>query len=212
MFALCQQLFGPGFTNDDVKAAMALANRRNDELHTGAAAFEQYPPNEWLAGFYRASRALAAAMGEPLESLFGTEEAAIASETLAEDDKDTRQRVKSAIAAYARVFAGKPEVERQGAAELAEKRGADLAYQRHHRVECPSCGCMATVQGKVFGNKHVTHDEDEAVIRVPQPVHPTSFSCEACGLKLTGYADSMPRASADTTHGRRNTRPKTTTG
>jgi hypothetical protein len=123
VFALCRQLFGTSFTEDDFKAAMALVNRRNEELHTGAAAFEQYQPKEWLPGFYRVSRNLAEAIGETLDNLFGNEEAEVAQETLAENENDTRQRVKSAIAAYARVFREKPEAERRTAAERAEKQG-----------------------------------------------------------------------------------------
>ena len=187
VFALCRQLFGASFTEDDFKAAMALVNRRNEELHTGSAAFEQYQPREWLPGFYRVSRNLAEAIGESLENLFGNEEAGVAQETLAENENDTRQRVRSAIAAYARVFREKPEPERQAAAEHAEKQGKDLAYQRHHRVTCPACECIATVQGKTFGNEHTTHEED--TIKVRQPVYPTSFSCSACGLQLTGYTE-----------------------
>jgi len=187
VFALCRQLFGADFTEDDFKAAMALANRRNDELHTGAAAFYQYRPAEWLPGFYRVSRALAVVMGESLEGLFGDEEAAIAQETLAEDENDTRQRVKSAVAAYARVFGEKPEADRKAAADLAEKRANELAYQRHHRVVCPACKCIATVQGKAFGKEHTTHQE--GLIKVRQAVHPTSFSCSACSLKLTGCTE-----------------------
>jgi hypothetical protein len=187
VFYLCRQLFGADFTDDDVKAAMALANRRNDELHTGAAAFDQYRPKEWLPGFYRVSRALVVALGESLESLFGDEEAAVANETLVADEDGTKQRVRSEIAAFARVFGGKPEAERHAAAELAQGRANELARQRHHRVECPACKCSATVQGRTFGNERTTHEE--GVIRVRQAVYPTSFSCSACGLKLTGYAE-----------------------
>lgn len=187
VFALCRQLFGASFTEDDFKAAMALVNRRNEELHTGAAAFAEYQPREWLPGFYRVSRNLAEAIGETLDNLFGNEEAEVAQDTLAENENDTRQRVKSAIAAYARVFREKSEVERQAAAERAEKQGAELAYQRHHRVTCPACKCIATVQGKTFGKEHTTHEED--TIKVRQAVYPTSFSCSACGLQLTGYTE-----------------------
>ncbi len=187
VLVLCRQLFGANFTEDDSKVAMALVNRRNEELHTGAAAFEQYQPKEWLPGFYRVSRNLAEAIGESLESLFGKEEAAVAQETLAENENDTRQRVKSAVAAYARVFREKPEADRQAAAELAEKQAKALAHQRHHRVVCPACECIATVQGKVFGKEHTMHEE--GVIKVRQAAYPTSLSCSACGLQLTGYAE-----------------------
>ncbi len=42
VFALCRKLF-PVFSDEDLKAAIALINRRNDELHSGSAAFDEYP-------------------------------------------------------------------------------------------------------------------------------------------------------------------------
>jgi hypothetical protein len=69
----------------------------------------------------------------------------------------------------------------------AEKLGRQLATKREHRVICPACQCVATVQGTPFGKENVTHDDGEIVVR--QPVSPTSFSCSACGLKLQGYAE-----------------------
>jgi hypothetical protein len=57
VFSLCQTLFDQ-FKEDDFKAASALVNRRNDELHTGASAFEEYKPNKWLSSFYRVCDAL----------------------------------------------------------------------------------------------------------------------------------------------------------
>src|SRR5450759_2075672 len=41
VFTLCKTLF-PQFTEDDLKLANSLINRRNEELHTGSAAFEEY--------------------------------------------------------------------------------------------------------------------------------------------------------------------------
>src|SRR5713226_336085 len=47
VFSLCRTLFDD-FSETDLKAALALVNRRNDELHSGAAAFDEYPPKYWL--------------------------------------------------------------------------------------------------------------------------------------------------------------------
>lgn len=186
VFSLCLTLF-PDFTKDDFTAAMALINRRNEELHSGGAAFDEYPSSQWLAGFYRACNSLSAAMGESLTSLFGEDEANVANETLTENLNDVKQRVLSAIGSHRSVFEDKLEDDRNNAAAEAEKLGAELATQRHHRVVCPACKCAATVQGRSFGKEHISYDEGKIIVR--QAVAPTSFACSACGLKLEGYAE-----------------------
>jgi len=184
VFGLCRTLF-PDFTEDDYKAVLALINRRNEELHSGSAAFDEYPSSQWLAGFYRVCRSLSSAMGESLTSLFGEDEASVANETLTENQNEVRQRVQSSIASHRSVFQSKSEEERLTAATDTEKLGLQLATHRHHRIDCPACQCVATVQGRAFGKEHITPHDGEIVVR--QAVVPTSFACSACGLKLEGY-------------------------
>ena len=186
VFVLCHTLF-PNFSEDDLKAALALVNRRNEELHSGGAAFDEYRPNQWLVGFYRACQSLATAMGESLSSSFGQDEAEVATSILTGNQNDVRQRVNSAIGAHRKVFQDKPEEERESAKMKAKELGAQLAVHRHHCVACPACECVATVQGTPFGKEHITHGDGEIVAR--QTVSPKSFCCPACGLKLEGYAE-----------------------
>jgi predicted RNA-binding Zn-ribbon protein involved in translation (DUF1610 family) len=186
VFNLCKTLFD-GFTKADLSLALALANRRNDELHTGGAPFDEFPPKDWITAFYRICRALTKAMGESLESLFGTDEAKVAEQILEDTQTEVRQRVENTIAAHRKVFEAKLQADRKAAAENAEKEGARLAFERHHRVKCPACGSVATVQGEPFGREIVTHEEGN--IKVQQPVSPHTFACPACGLKLQGYAE-----------------------
>ena len=91
------------------------------------------------------------------------------------------------IAAHKKVFEGKPDDEKAAAAAKAKAEADQLAYVRHHRVTCPACQSVATVQGETFGLEHVSHDDGEIVVRTA--VSPRTFSCPACGLKLEGYAE-----------------------
>ena len=186
VFDLCRRMF-PVFSEEDQKVALALLNQRNAELHTGAAAFEEYRSSQWLVGFYHACKSLTAVLGESLEDLFGEGEAKFADDMLAEDRKNLKTEVLSAIAAHKRVFQMKPPDEQEVAKHEAEKLGNKLSTQRHHRVKCPACNCTATVQGRPFGKEHVTHEESGEIV-VRQAVSPTEFSCPACGLKLATYA------------------------
>jgi hypothetical protein len=184
VFTLCQTLFEK-FSKDDLTAAMAIVNRRNGELHTGEAAFDEYPAKLWLPGFYRACRSLTEGLGESLETLLGVEVANAASEMLDETQKKVRQHVLTLITAHQKVFEGKSLGERQKVAAQSAIETAELVRDRHHKVICPACKCEATVKGETFGPERLIRNEEEIVIR--QSVSPRSFSCSACGLKLHGY-------------------------
>ena len=186
VLSLCQTLFSD-FTSDDQQAANALVNRRNDELHTGAAAFAEYTTQKWIAGFYRSCRSLCEALGESLESLFGADEANVAEHVLKETENEVKQRVASLIAAHRKVFEALSDKQREAAAKAATEAADKLAFQRHHRVTCPACNSKAAVQGAPFGPENITNDEDEIVIK--QAVVPHTFSCTACNLKVDGYAE-----------------------
>jgi hypothetical protein len=186
VFELCRRMF-PVFSEEDRKVAFALLNQRNAELHSGAAAFEEYRSSQWLAGFYHACRSLTTVLEESLEDLFGAQEAKFAEEMLAENRDNVKKEVLSAIAAHKRVFEAKQPDEQEAAKLEAEELGQKLSTQRHHRVTCPACGCTATVQGRPFGKEHVTHEESGEIV-VRQAVSPTEFSCHTCGLTLATYA------------------------
>lgn len=183
---LCRQLYEQ-FKEEDLKAAAALVNRRNDELHTGSAAFAEYPSSQWLPGFYRACHILAAAQGETLESIFGADEAKVATETLEEVSAEIRQRILAKIAAFRKVFEDKPASDREQRIKDAAEQGEKLAHHCHHRTKCPACASVGLLQGDVFGEGTTQLEDGEVVTR--RPVAPTSFSCSACDLKLSGYLE-----------------------
>lgn len=186
VISLCRVLI-PEFTDDEFKAANALFSRRNEEVHTGSAAFSTFQTQNWLPGFYRCCKILSEHQGESLESLLGNEEALIASETLGKVEADVVARVKSQISAHAKVFESKEQVEQDSLAADATKMGDSLSYKGYHRVVCPACKSVATVQGTVHGGERIEHKDGAIVVR--QNVVPTRFSCPACGLKLTGYPE-----------------------
>jgi hypothetical protein len=186
VLGLCRVLFDK-FSDDDFTIANALINRRNDELHSGTGAFAEYPPSQWLAGFYHACASLTSSMGESLQSLFDSDTADAASKMLEENRNDVRQRVESKIAAHRRVFEAKPTEEQEAAKQQASEEGKTLSHERNHRVECPACRCTATVQGDEFGPERINTTED--CIEIRQSIAPRSFRCTACGLLLAGYGE-----------------------
>ena len=186
VFLLCQTLFEE-FSGEDLKASIALVNRRNEELHSGAAPFDEYATTQWLAGFFRACQSLVAILGEKLETLFNEDEARVAQEVLDDTREEVRQRVESTIASYRKVFDESDEPKRCALRTDAESETTALSTKGHHLVECPACKCRATVQGTPYGKEDVTAKDREIVVR--QPVTPRSFACLACGLRLRGYGE-----------------------
>jgi len=186
VFILCKTLF-PKLTDDDLKLANSLMNRRNEELHTGSAAFEEYPASLWLTGFYKTCNTFCEILGESLESIFGEEEAKVAKGIIIENSKEILQRITTLIAAHKKVFDGKPDNEKDKIRIQAEELGSVLATKRYHRVTCPACNCVATLQGTSFGKERVSQEGDDIIVR--QAVSPTNFECKACELKLTGYSE-----------------------
>ena len=186
VFTLCSNLFD-NFSKEDFRAAMALVNRRNAELHSAEDAFDQYPPKVWLPGFYRICRSLAESLGESLEDLFGAEQAGVANEILRETEREVISKVKSAIAAHQRVFEASHQKTRRSQQKAPRPKQQSCLFARHHRVDCPACGSDGLVQGEPFGEEKVTHEDGEIIVR--RSVSPRSFSCSACALKLNGYAE-----------------------
>ena len=191
---LCRTLI-PEFTDEELKSASTLISRRNNELHTGEAAFASFPTQIWLPGFYRCCKILAEFQGERLDALFGAEEAAAANETLKRTEESTVGKVRSLIAAHAKVFEVKEKEDQDRLAAEAEKQGQSLSRHGHHRVKCPACKSVSTVHGDTFGGERVEHGDGLIVIR--QSVMPTRFACAACELKLSGYAELSAAAIAD---------------
>jgi hypothetical protein len=185
---LCKELI-PKFTEEELKIASALAGRRNEELHSGAAAFMEYKHQQWIGGFYKCCKILAEAQGESLKSLFGQEEATTAEQIIQEVEVEVTNKVKSKIAAYAKVFGERNTDDQQALRINAEQQSEKLSHQQHHRVECPACKCCATVQGDTYGPEQIENRQDEIVVR--QSVIPTKFICDSCGLKLTGYGELL---------------------
>lgn len=193
VFDLCHKLF-PQFTKENLSAANLLIGYRNEEVHSGSEVFST-PASQWLPGFYGTCKSLAIPLGESLSSLFGKEAAANAEELLSQERNDVKSRVQSRIAAHRKVFESKAEDEKKAAKKKAEDVAPYFSVHRHHGVTCPACECLASVQGRTFGEEQVAHEDGEIV--VTQAVTPTSFSCMSCELKLNGYSELIEAGLGD---------------
>lgn len=184
VLALCQQLI-TDFTETDFKTAKAIVSRRNEEVHSGAAAFDEYPTQQWIAGFYKCCKILSEFQGESLNSLLGEEIQAEAELILEGIEEEVIGKTMKLISAHKNVFENKDPELQSSLKDEAAKTGLGLAARGYHRVNCPACGCVATVFGEPYGKQRIEHTDDEIIVR--QSILPTKFSCKACELKLMGY-------------------------
>lgn len=184
VISLCQTLI-PEFTEYHFKIASSIINQRNEELHTGGAAFADYSTSQWIAGFYKCCKILAEFQDESLNSLLGEEVQQEAELILAEVEEEVVGKTKNLIAAHKKVFENKGKEVQDGLKEEAEKNSEKLAYRGHHKVQCPSCEALATVIGEPYGKENVQTKEGEIIVR--RSILPTKFHCIACELRIDGY-------------------------
>lgn len=184
VLTLCQTLI-KDFTDYHFKVVASIVNQRNEELHTGASAFEEYSTSQWIAGFYKCCKILSEFQGESLNTLMGEDVRKEADIILIEMEEEVVGKTKSLIAAHSKVFDAKAGEHKEKLKEESETNSNQLAYIGHHKLTCPSCGSLATVFGEPFGNERI--ETKEGVIITRQSILPTKFRCIACDLKLDGY-------------------------
>ncbi|MGK9121088.1 hypothetical protein [Olivibacter jilunii] len=184
VLSLCQTLIAD-FTEQHFKVASAIINQRNEELHTGSAAFEEYPTSQWIAGFYKCCKILSEFQSETLNSLLGEEVQKEAEIILKEVEEEVIGKTKSLIAAHRKVFEGKSPEIIDDLKDKAQENAERLAYRGYHKVTCPSCESTATVIGEPYGKENIEMKGSEIIVR--RSVLPTKFHCSSCELKLNGY-------------------------
>ena len=155
--------------------------RRNSELHSGELAFANLGTSVWLPKFYFACSEILKSMNKGLEDFFPKPEEA--QQIVVLHDDAAAKAVQQDIKAHKQVWMNKSDDERSTAS-----RQATTWATRHagHRVDCPSCGSQALIQGKPSGAVKTEVDGEEIIQRQSQ--FPSSFECTACGLRITGLS------------------------
>lgn len=186
---LCAELI-PAFTDDLKKLTLAMIERRNEELHSGGAAFEEYNQDKWIGEFYKACKVLTKSMGESLESFLGKEHSGIAESLLSENDAKIKKAVLDKIAARKKTFQDDekniPDIISERATK-SDRQVESKVHQGFHKVSCPCCNHSATIYGKESSSSQEKIIGDS--VKVTKTVIPTMFQCDVCGLKLSSYAE-----------------------
>ena len=156
-------------------------NRRNAELHSGELIFSELGTSNWLPSFYLALQTLLAVMGKALQDIVSDPSGARSMIEAMQDE--AAKAVAQDIKAHQKVWSNKSDKERETAIAQAKTWATRHAG---HRVDCPSCGSPALLQGSPSGA--VSTEVDQGGVIQRQTMLPTSFECIACGLRISGLS------------------------
>jgi len=171
-----------GFTDEESKVALSLSQRRNDELHTGHPAFEEFPTKFWLADFFRTSQLLLIHQDKSLEDLFGLEEATAAETMISAADKQIKAEAIIIFNRAEKEFDKLPEFEKSKRRFLGSKEAQKKLAASGGLILCPACQAQALISGQVVSKSESRLEDDDIVIDTI--LLPTNLRCFSCDLEL----------------------------
>lgn len=173
----------PEFTEEVHNYCSKHINLRNTELHSGSLPFDSLGTSTWLPDLYRACQIFLRSQGKELGFMLGADEARIGADLIKSLEDKAAKAVEGTIESHRKAWDLKSPAEKD-----LLRRQAEALTSRHvgHRVKCPACSNTALLQGSPFGPPTQTLEDDVIVER--QSMLPSSFECNACGLKISGYS------------------------
>jgi len=173
--------------------------RRNAELHSALATFENLPRG-WLGRFFAACRILAQHMNLELSDLLGAESAQLAERLIVDDAEEVRATVRALIdEAKQRVeslnaadHAQRSEAAKEALAPRFDAFGSVSPFAQQlppviTTAGCPACATIAAVRGERVARGRPRISVDGELIE-PTVAVPTRFDCPVCELVLDGAA------------------------
>lgn len=188
LFSRCS-IFIPGFTDGMTVHCLIMADRRNTELHSGAAAFEGIDNSAWLPATYEVIEVLLKHLHHDFMEFLGADHGNFATELLRDRRDSIKKEVLQKISEAKKTYSMKSQ---EWKADRAEKaRNAIDTWIRVSKLrkecECPSCGMQAVMSGESIGRSPVRIDEITNTIIREARVLPNALRCMFCDLSLQGY-------------------------
>lgn len=174
------------FKSKEIDFCLNLMERRNSELHSGAAAFADFPNKFWLADYYRICNILITFQKKEIKDWLPDDDAKMAIEMIKKDYKLNEKKIKKLILEHKNEFYRKPASHQKILrikADSSNILNQLLSYQ--FEVVCPSCKSKSIIRGEIEKASEPYLDGDEIVRKIS--ILPTYFHCVACELKLSGY-------------------------
>lgn len=172
----------PNFLKPHREFCDYMAFLRNQEIHTAELAFEPLMASKWLSKFYEVARILCEFLGRNLVDYLGKEVGESAEQLVAALNREEESKVKSKIAAHARVFRDKSPKEQRQLMQQAklQTEDFDIGDMRH---KCPACDGDALLEGGWIRDSKPFFKDDELLVE--RVFLAAKLKCGACGLNLT---------------------------
>jgi len=193
-YGRCQKLV-EGFDKGDVDFCNLLAERRNEDLHSGSVA--ERSAEQWLPDYWEVCRKLLVSQGLDLADWVGPDEASAAvgiidkrisviEHTVAARVKKCRTEFESR---YPEGSAQRLAIAKSPAHLIRQMTGTHDSYWTE---KCPACGLLGTV-GADIEAEDVGEPEESGdgswVELVTREYSHQSFRCDNCGLILRGVRE-----------------------
>jgi hypothetical protein len=189
LFSRCLT-FIVGFTERMRIHCLIMADRRNSELHSGVAAFEEIDNSSWLPQTYEVMEILLVHLKRDFADFLG-EHGTVAVESL-KDRRDTIKREvqeKLAVARRAYDALDVAEKERRSAVTASAIDAWIKANKLRRKCKCPACGERAVMSGEIVGRTPARIDQDAGTISREIRVLPNQLNCASCKVALKSYQE-----------------------
>jgi hypothetical protein len=133
VFDLCRQLV-PNFGPEEVALCESLANRRNEELHSGGVPFEQFAASDWVARFYNTCNKLVLFQNRSLVDFLGKEETEVAKKVMVAAEAAVVEKVKRSISAHRTTFEEKDDTTRRQLLAASAETAKAISFEGGHQV------------------------------------------------------------------------------
>lgn len=184
----------PEFTPKEESFCNSMIEKRNEELHTGTPAFENYNSGIWLTHFYASVNILIQHQGLTLDQILGADEAKTAVDMIDAYNTELIGKVKKRIGSLKAVLEEWSEQELAEAEENAEVKKTEFVLlnpkAKYSKNEtCPCCGNQGIILGSYISTSDPIAGEDS--IEEKLNIMPLEFLCFVCNFKLRTYGELL---------------------
>jgi len=187
---------------------LAIALRRNAELHSGDTPFKSMKLEAWEAKYWYATSLLLTQLDLSLDDWLGSDRSDAPKQIVKHAEQAKAQSTTIRIERASEAFKKRPKAERERAIQDAASRQPyhyrdmfSLLSDHIWEVECPSCSGKAFIAGIQIGENIVGSHSDygDAWDEVETTYSAEQFRCPVCQLELEGTFE-IEVAKLDTEH------------
>lgn len=189
VFRRCATAFRPF----NLKEATAIANARNEYVHSAGIGFVHLPAEVWWPKFWAQVAILVEALDEQLTHLVGYDRVDDVQKQLELNSRNVAERVESLIERAKRQLAMFEANQMSPAMDRQWRTAPNLSHVRAYATTamCPACGAAGRLEGDDYDDieYEYDHDDDGSPIGVwaTATANADYFSCPRCRLVLDGY-------------------------